>query len=312
MKPLFRYCIHILTLNLCVSNVHANALNINLQTELITHLQILSSDEFSGRKPGTAGYFKAQHYIEQSFTLNEAKGAQASQLQVQSFSYQHGFTEKQGKNFIFTQVGNKYPSKYIVITAHYDHLGKKHGKIFNGADDNASGTAMLITLKSWLKQQQLAHSIILLATDAEESGLYGAINFLESNYIDPKDIRLNINIDMVAHGYKNKGLYVVGLKNYPQFTEVIATLAQQTSIEFKAKERIGSKQGSILKQRINLHKASDHYQFHLRGIPYIFLTGDNHKYYHTSQDTFENINLQFFSDAFFAINQLILLLDNDF
>ncbi|MEW6997123.1 M28 family peptidase [Colwelliaceae bacterium BS250] len=310
MKNVFKIFI-ILNTFFTAFNVHANALDASFQTELTAHLKVLSSNEYAGRKPGTKGHQQAQRYIEQNFTITTPRNVY-NPLQVQTFNYRQGFTDKQGKNFIFTQIGSKYPSKYIVITAHYDHLGKQRGKIFNGADDNASGTAMLMTLKSWLARKTLSHSIMLVATDAEESGFHGAKHFLDSNYIDAQDIKLNLNLDMVAHGYKQKGLYVVGLKNYPQFTDIIEKLNQQTTIEFKARERIVSKQAGTLKQRINLHKASDHYQFHLRGIPYIFLTGDNHKYYHTDKDTFEKIDLKFFNDAFIAINQLILMIDSDF
>ena len=88
--------------------------------------------------------------------------------------------------------------KYIVITAHYDHLGIQSGKLFYGADDNASGVAAMLAIASFLPMIDLHHSIIFLATDAEEKGLIGARVALDYFPIELSQIVFNLNLDMIA------------------------------------------------------------------------------------------------------------------
>ena len=96
--------------------------------------------------------------------------------------------------------GTQYPDKYIVITAHYDHLGKSGGKIYNGADDNASGVAAMLSIAEQLRRSRPKHSVIFLATDAEEKGLYGAKAFVQKPPVEISSIRFNLNLDMLAQG----------------------------------------------------------------------------------------------------------------
>ena len=73
--------------------------------------------------------------------------------------------------------GTKYPDSYLVLSAHYDHLGIRRGNIYNGADDNASGTVALLALAQYFRENPPKHSIIFAFFDAEELGLKGADRF---------------------------------------------------------------------------------------------------------------------------------------
>ena len=97
-------------------------------------------------------------------------------------------------------------NEYIVIGAHYDHLGVKKGEIYNGADDNASGVATLIELGKALKKNQsnLKRSVMLVAFDAEEIGLVGSKHFINHTSATDMDIKLMFSIDMVGW-YKASG-----------------------------------------------------------------------------------------------------------
>ena len=142
---------------------------------LLTDIQQLSAADMQGRKTGTAGAGLARELISERF----------AHLRLDRFnnSYQQPFVysswpEKTGINMLGLRRGCTYPNHYIVVTAHYDHLGMQGRKIFHGADDNASGVAAMLELAARLNHFCPAYSYIFLATDAEESGLYGSKAFV--------------------------------------------------------------------------------------------------------------------------------------
>lgn len=117
--------------------------------------------------------------------------------------------------------GCTYPEHYIAVTAHYDHLGKQGHKIFHGADDNASGVAVMLELASRLSQRCPAYSYIFIATDAEEGGLYGSKAFIAAPPLALNNIVLNLNLDMLGRPDRRGRLYLTGAKRFP---DLIATL----------------------------------------------------------------------------------------
>ncbi|MBT8244922.1 MAG: M20/M25/M40 family metallo-hydrolase [Winogradskyella sp.] len=173
---------------------------------LMKHIKTLSSDKFEGRKTGTEGNKKAQDYIVSQF----------KSLNVKPFDskFKHNFEfARRDKTFDATNIlgfvkGVEFSDKYIVVSAHYDHLGKQDGKIYNGADDDASGVAALFAFAEMLKKNPPKHSIVLAAFDAEELSLQGAKYFVDK--IKDVNIVANINMDMISRSSKNE-LYVVEL-----------------------------------------------------------------------------------------------------
>ncbi|WOH38391.1 M28 family peptidase [Thalassotalea fonticola] len=276
-------------------------------SQLIDHLKQLSSKEFSGRYPGSKGHALASRYIAQ----NLSPANHNSTFFSEPFHYDYGFSRKIGVNHIFIRQGKLFKNKFIIISAHYDHLGKKMGKIYYGADDNASGTAALLSLKPWLESIDTNYTLILLATDAEEYGFKGAKAFLSESKVRQKDIIFNINLDMISYGKKHKALYIAASRNQPELKSLVEQVNKISPVKFIFKNKLDSNSISSLRASINLHKASDHYEFHKVGIPYLFVTGDNHKNYHSPKDTFKNINLGFYSNAFESIKNLIWEVDQN-
>ena len=275
-------------------------------TQLVSHLAYLSSEKLQGRKVGTSGHIEAQNYIAAYFKVKNDN----QRYETQEFSYSKGFTSKKGVNHIFTQVGDKYPDQVIVVTAHYDHLGKKGNKVYAGADDNASGTAALLAIKSWLDNTSISNTIVLVATDAEEEGLKGATAFLDNPSVNIENIKINLNLDMISYGYRKKGLILSGAKKQKQLAPLIDILMDSDN-KFKLykKRYLQDTFISSVNSKIDLHKASDHYEFYKKGIPYILLTSENHHRYHQPTDKFENVDLEFFQESFAAIKQVIVKLD---
>ena len=124
------------------------------------------------------------------------------------------FKSKSVSNIIGWFPGKIYPNHYLVLTAHYDHLGKRGHRIFNGANDNASGFAALLVLVRYYSKNPPAYNQLFVSPDGEEDGLYGAKYFVENPPVSRSEISLNINMDMLGHGARKKRLYIAGTRNH--------------------------------------------------------------------------------------------------
>lgn len=196
-----------------------------LRIRLREHVSFLATDSLGGRLIGTEGNLIAGEYIADCFAgigLEEYNGS----------SYFHYFDVKvpsamqdipmalvEGCNVIGVLPG-KHPylkNEYILVGAHYDHLGTAQGRvgvmdsIYNGADDNASGTAVLIELAALLKERGgLARTVVFVAFDGEEQGLLGSQKFMEDNLLAKEQIVAMITLDMVGYYRKSGVLKVLG------------------------------------------------------------------------------------------------------
>jgi hypothetical protein len=196
-------------------------------TVIIQDLQYLASDVCEGRKPGSPGHTRALERI----------AARLRAAEVDSFSnslFQHfaGSTQVTGQNIIGWLKGTTYPDKFIVVSAHYDHLGKAaNGAIYYGADDNASGVACLLALAHYYVQHRPLYSVIFAAFDQEETGLEGAYYYVEelrkANKL--KTIKLNLNMDMIARSDKNE-IFVCGLKRNTGLKYVVDNAQSKTNV----------------------------------------------------------------------------------
>ena len=173
-------------------------LSTNAQNTLIErleqHVYTLASDSLQGRKAGTDyGRMAADYIAEQFEKIGIEPFLESSFLQVFDCKFQNVVGIIHGNDSILKH-------EYIIVGAHYDHLGIKKGEIYNGADDNASGVAVLIELGRELKRNQsnLKRTIILAAFDAEEIGLLGSKYFSNLPNISKDNIKLMISIDMVG------------------------------------------------------------------------------------------------------------------
>lgn len=273
---------------------------LNAQSQLLTDIQQLSDDRMSGRKTSEAGAELARHYIQQRF----------SELQLARLKpdFRHPFqysTDKHGINLIAELRGCRWPDTYIVMTAHYDHLGTVAGKIYNGADDNASGVATMLALAGLLKSQSCPlYSYLFVATDAEESGLYGAKAFVASPVVPLKHLALNINLDMLSRGERYNQLYLYGAFSLPGVSDYLKN--QQFSVKLKLRHRGKGLRGQ---HRLDWANASDHAAFRRAGIPFLFFGVDGHSHYHTPEDDWQKIKPDYLHRMFASLSQIVLWLD---
>jgi Zn-dependent M28 family amino/carboxypeptidase len=274
----------------------------NALAQLLPDIKQLSSPEMQGRETGTAGAEHARFYIGQRYQALALDAFNGSFLQP--FSYA-GWHEKQGINMVAYRRGCTYPDRYVVVTAHYDHLGKQGRTIFYGADDNASGVAALLELATRLSLSCPAYSYIFLATDAEENGLYGSKAFVAAPPIPLAQIVLNLNLDMLSRPGRRGKLYLTGARKFPALVAQLQT--QFNKIHFLPHS--GPPRQLRSNQRYDWPEASDHGPFYRAGIPYLFFGGQEHPHYHTADDTWQRVDTVFLDKAMQAVWQSVQWLE---
>lgn len=246
------------------------------QDRLTHHVYTLAGDSLRGRKAGSEDAAKAAAYIVGQF----------EEIGIQPF-YDEGWfqTFERGsntyKNVIGVIPGNDpvLKDEYIIIGAHYDHLGVMNDQIYNGADDNASGTATIIEMARILKSQQnnLKRSVIVAAFDAEEIGLWGS-NHL-SKKLDLSKVKLMMSIDMVGWLEKGKTLQLQGTATIKNGKRMLLEEAEKMHLDIKPKDF----ETSIL-------GATDTQGFAQRGVATLYVTTGLKSPYHKPEDDPELID----------------------
>jgi Zn-dependent M28 family amino/carboxypeptidase len=261
------------------------------KTQLLADLKTLSADDMQGRRVDTPGGQKARLFIEQRF--------RASGIQPFGENYQFPFTfrsgrganamDRRGVNVVGRIVGTSDTERYIVVSAHYDHLGVQNGKVFHGADDNASGTAALFAIAQYFSTHRPAHSLIFAAFDAEETGLQGSREFVTHPPVSAASITLDINADMIA---RDNTLYVVGTFLQPFLKPGVDRIIAKAP----AKTVIGHDNPS-LKSVEDWTQDSDHYSFIQARIPALYFGVEDYAQHHKATDDYETIDPVFYAHA---------------
>jgi hypothetical protein len=165
------------------------------------HLYTLASDEMEGRKSGTPGIEKAAKYIENEFKRIGLSTFENLETYRQTFNFtpRKGEKEITSANIIGVLEGKSKKNEYVIISAHYDHLGnegKGEDKIYNGANDDASGVTGVLALAEYFKKVGNERTIVFVAFTAEEMGLIGSTYFGKG--IDASKFVAGINLEMIG------------------------------------------------------------------------------------------------------------------
>lgn len=267
----------------------------------------LASDNLEGRQTGTQGEKKAAKYITNRF---KELGLQAKGTKdyLQPFTFKpktnphdevkfdvNGDGTITGNN-VLGFLDNKAENT-IIIGAHYDHLGfGGEGSLYrdsikaihNGADDNASGIAVLLNLAAKLKDKSTNNNYLFMAFSGEEMGLLGSNYFVKNPTIDTKKVSYMINMDMVGRMKKDSSLAVYGTGTSPIFKQTL----KSHNNNFK-----------LIQQESGVGP-SDHTSFYLADIPVLHFFTGQHEDYHKPGDDSEKLNydgMELISDYIFNI-----------
>jgi len=233
----------------------------------MVHVEHLASDELQGRAAGAPSGREAAGYVADRF----------ADFGMESFGEGYFLPladEKLSPNVV-AFVRGRGPGFYLV-SAHYDHLGVRGGgedNVFNGADDNASGTAAVIELARAFSAcaHELETSVVFVAFSAEELGLRGSRHFVAHPPFPLAELRGVVNMDMIGRG-EDDLVFCEGADKAPELEAALR----------EANARVG------LRIRCGEHpewiRASDHYPFMQAGIPAIYLGVEDHPDYHQASD----------------------------
>ncbi len=254
--------------------------------QLLDDVRILSADDMEGRDTGSPGGERARAYI---VSRLEAMGIAAPPVgRLQPFEAEvpsrSGLVRYKGTNIIGLIPGTRATDRYIVVTAHYDHVGVANGLIYNGADDNASGVATMLELARRLKAQAPEHSVLIVAFDGEERGLIGAKHFVQAPPVPLSSIALNLNFDMTSRAETDGHLWVSGTYQNPAFRPILDAVAPNGAISLAFGHDTPQDTGSD-----NWTDASDHGPFFKAGLPFIYMGVVDHADYHRPSDDFDKI-----------------------
>lgn len=267
--------------------------------ELSKHLYIIADDNMEGRNTGEPGQKRAGEYLIKEYQKNGIsfpKGASDFYQKVPSDFMKRGFAPKlnDSENIWAFIEGTEKPNEVLVISAHYDHVGMKNGEVFNGADDDGSGTVALLEIAQAFNEAKKQgfgpkRSILFLHVTGEEHGLHGSRFYSENPLFPIENTIADINIDMIGrrdtlHPKTNNYIYVIGSDRLSSelhtINEEVNAKYTQLELDYKYNDR---------KDPERIYYRSDHYNFAKKGIPAIFFFNGIHADYHKSSDTPDKI-----------------------
>lgn len=262
-------------------------------------LYVVASDEMEGRNTGEEGQKKAGKYLISQYEENGIsypKGADGWYQPVPSEFMQRAFSPKlnDSENIWAYIEGTEKPDEVLVISAHYDHVGMKNGEVYNGADDDGSGTVALLQIaKAFMEAKKAGHgpkrSILFLHVTGEEHGLHGSRYYSEHPLFPIANTIADLNVDMIGRRdveHKDNGnyVYVIGSDRLStdlhNINEEANNKYTHLSLDYKYNDR---------KDPNQFYFRSDHYNFAKKGIPIIFYFNGVHADYHMPTDTPDKI-----------------------
>lgn len=305
--------------------LHQNLIAQTINDDLaINWLKYLSSDEQKGRFTGQPEHFKLGDSIANYF---QQIGLQAHPL-INSFKQPVEIDLPNLKTTSYNIVGwipgTQKPDEYILITAHYDHLGTSttnptprfnqkeqlayKDSIYNGANDNATGTAAVLTLANYFKNHPPKKSVVFVCFTGEELGLLGSWPLVY--LFKDMNIQAVINIEMIGRTLtkKNKNPFLTG-NEYSDLINILNEGLHRSNASLYGKNHIQTDPFFTHK----LFLRSDNYNFAKVGIPAhtILTSKPTDRFYHHLKDDFESIDLPHFSKTIETIKNSLLYLVND-
>ena len=257
-------------------------------------IETLASPAYGGRASGTPGCDSAGRLIESTLRAWGIEPAGEDGGFRQAFAVRMLPFPKQGRSANPTGgsratfnvcgiVRGSDPAlahETIVLTAHYDHVGRADAeRVYGGADDNASGVAALLLVARAFAAQgapRPRRSVLFLFTSGEERGLLGAARWVSRPTVPLADVVANLNLDMVGRNEADV-VHTYGNASSPHLDAAHLRAAERSGLRFSALT------GSVFKR-------SDHALFYEAGVPCLYLTSGLHRDYHTVDDTADKVD----------------------
>jgi Zn-dependent M28 family amino/carboxypeptidase len=266
---------------------------------LTTNLTIIASDEMQGRDTGSEGQKKAGRYIIDFYKKHGVGFPKGAKNYYQPIPAAY-LNAKRNENLPDSEniwafiEGSEKPEEIVVISAHYDHVGVQNGEVYNGADDDGSGTVGIMEIAAaFQKAKNEGHgpkrSILILHVTGEEHGLHGSRYYSENPLFPLANTVADVNIDMIGrrdefHKDSNNYVYLIGSDylstDLYKLCEEVNKKNNLLTIDYKFNDK---------KDPNRYYYRSDHYNFAKNGIPSVFLFNGVHADYHKATDEVSKI-----------------------
>ena len=283
---------------------YANTITSN---DLKDYLNVLASDSLQGRETGTRGQIDAANYIANFFKeigippykyntyFQKFKVRLVKRYGKQNKKNDNKYVK--GENIIGFIEGSDLKDEIVVITAHYDHLGiKEDTLIYNGADDNGSGTSAIMEIaQAFMLAKQEGNgprrSILIMPGSGEEKGLLGSKYYTENPIYPLENTIVNLNVDMIGRIDKNHDnpdyVYLIGSDRLSTELHQVSEDINKQYFNFELDYTFNAEDDPN-----RYYYRSDHYNFAKNNIPVIFYFNGIHEDYHKPTDTVEKINFE--------------------
>jgi len=266
--------------------------------ELKTNLYIIAADDMQGRDTGSegqkkAGVFMIDQYKKNAIGFPAALGSYYQKVPSESMK-KYGEKLPDSENIMAYIEGSEKPNEVIVVSAHYDHVGTKDGVVFNGADDDGSGTVAVMEIAQAFQEAKKKgygpkRSILFLHVTGEEHGLFGSEYYSDNPVFPLANTVADLNIDMIGRDDpENRGkqyVYVIGSEMLSTELKKINEAANQKSVNLELNYKYDDP-----KDPQRLYYRSDHYNFAKHNIPVAFFFDGIHEDYHKSTDDADKID----------------------
>ncbi|MCM0667933.1 MULTISPECIES: M28 family peptidase [Flavobacterium] len=264
------------------------------EKDLKKMLYTIASDEMEGRETGSKGQKKAGLYMIEQYKksgISFPKGASDFYQPVPAafMNAKRNQNLPDSENIWAYIEGTEKPNEVLVISAHYDHVGIKDGEVYNGADDDGSGTVAVIEMaKAFAKAKKQGHgpkrSILFLHVTGEEHGLHGSRYYSENPLFPIANTIADINIDMIGrrdveHSNTNNYVYVIGADRLSSDLHNAVVAQNEKYIKMDLDFKFNDP-----KDPNHFYERSDHYNFAKHGIPAVFFFNGVHEDYHGKGD----------------------------
>ena len=268
--------------------------------ELKKNLSVIASDEMQGRDTGSEGQKKAGKYMIDFYknigvSYPKALGSYYQTVPKEALK-SRGKELPESENILAFIEGTEKPDEIIVVSAHYDHVGTKDGVVYNGADDDGSGTVAVMEIAEAFQQAKKAgkgpkRSILFLHVTGEEHGLFGSEYYSDHPVFPLANTVADLNIDMIGRDDpENRGkqyVYVIGSEMLSTQLKKINEAANDKTVKLELNYKYDDP-----KDPQRLYYRSDHYNFAKHNIPVAFFFDGIHEDYHKPTDTPDKIDYE--------------------
>ncbi|SDR13235.1 Peptidase family M28 [Chryseobacterium soldanellicola] len=272
--------------------------NIELE-DLKKNLTVIASDEMQGRDTGSPGQKKAGEYMinfykNQGISFPKALGSYYQKVPADFMKKRGGGNLPDSENILAFIEGTEKPDEIIVVSAHYDHVGTRNGVVYNGADDDGSGTVAVMEIAKAFQSAKKSgngpkRSILFLHVTGEEHGLFGSEFYSENPVFPLANTVVDLNIDMIGRDDpENRGkqyVYVIGSEMLSSQLKIINETANKKTNNLELNYKYDDPNDPE-----RLYYRSDHYNFAKNNIPVAFFFDGIHEDYHKPTDDVEKID----------------------